>query len=235
MRHGSLFSGIGGFDLAAQWIGWENVFQVEIDRYCQRVLEKNFPNVRRYGNIKGFDGTKYRGTIDAISGGFPCQKFSLSGKGTADLTEWKEMLRVVGEVGPWCVVVENVYGLYVRKGGLVFETVCADLESIGFAVQPFIIPACATGAPHQRDRIWIVAYSDREYSAISEQQWPERQNCPDIRRESEIRHAAYSNGIGLRGALSCQAGWGVMVDFNEHAQRIYLVDPYYKWMHKLRG
>lgn len=160
MRHGSLFSGIGGFDLAAQWMGWENVFQVEIDKFCQKVLEKNFPNVKRYGDIKEFDGSKYRGAIDVLSGGFPCQKFSLSGKGEADLSEWKEMFRVVGQVQPAWVVAENVYGLLVRKNGLAFETVCLDLENAGYEVQPFIIPACAVGAHHKRERLWICAYSE---------------------------------------------------------------------------
>lgn len=80
MRHASLFSGIGGFDLAAQWMGWENVFQVEKDEFCQKVLEKNFQHTKRYGDIKEFDGTKYRGAIDVLTGGFPCQPYSIAGK-----------------------------------------------------------------------------------------------------------------------------------------------------------
>lgn len=160
--HGSLFSGIGGFDLAAQWMGWENVFQVEIDSFCQQVLAKNFPEVERHGDIKTFDGTKYRGAVDIISGGFPCQPFSTAGKrkGTKDDRYlWPEMLRVIREVQPTYVVGENVYGLVNWSGGLVFEQVCADLENKGYQVQPVILPACAVNAPHRRDRVWFVAYS----------------------------------------------------------------------------
>lgn len=163
MRHGSLFTGIGGFDLAAEWMGWENVFQVEIDDFCQKVLTKNFPNVERYKDIKEFDGTKYRGAVDIISGGFPCQPFSQAGKrkGTADNRYlWPEMLRIIGEVQPGWVVGENVRGLTNWNGGLVFDQVQADLEAEGYEVLPFLLPACAVNAPHRRDRIWFVAYSD---------------------------------------------------------------------------
>ncbi|HEY3430486.1 MAG TPA: DNA (cytosine-5-)-methyltransferase [Cyclobacteriaceae bacterium] len=160
MRHLDLFSGVGGFALAARWMGWETIQFVEIDKFCQEVLNKNFPNVPIHGDIKTFDGSKYRGAVDILTGGFPCQKFSLSGKGSADLTEWKEMFRVIGEIQPTVVLVENVYGLLVRKFGMAFETVCADLETSGYEIQSFIIPACAIDAPHKRERIWICAYSE---------------------------------------------------------------------------
>lgn len=159
MRHASLFSGIGGFDLAAQWMGWENVFQVEKDPFCQKVLEKNFPHTKRYGDIKEFDGTKYRGAIDILTGGFPCQPFSTAGsqKGTKDDRHlWPEMLRIIGEVQPTYIVAENVYGILNIERGLVFETVCAQMENSGYDAQPIIIPACAIGAQIRRDRIWFV-------------------------------------------------------------------------------
>jgi DNA (cytosine-5)-methyltransferase 1 len=162
MRHGSLFSGIGGFDLSAQWVGWENVFQVEIDDYCTKVLEKNFPNAKRYRDIREFDGTQYRGTIDVVSGGFPCQPFSQAGqrRGKADERYlWEEMLRAIREIQPTWIVAENVSGLLIMQDGLVFEQVCTDLEKADYEVQPFIIPACAKNAPHRRDRIWIIANS----------------------------------------------------------------------------
>jgi DNA (cytosine-5)-methyltransferase 1 len=162
MNHGSLFSGIGGFDLAADWLGWENVFQVEIEEFCLKVLGKNFPKVKRYKDIKEFDGNEYAGKIDVISGGFPCQPFSVAGKrkGKADdRFLWGEMLRVISEVKPsWCLV-ENVHGIININAGLVFEQVQTDLEDIGYEVQPFVIPACAQNAPHRRDRVWIVAYN----------------------------------------------------------------------------
>lgn len=165
MRHASLFSGIGGFDLAAQWMGWENVFQVEIDQFCQKVLEKNFPNTKRYGDIKQFDGIPYRGTIDILTGGFPCQPFSNAGKrkGTEDNRYlWPEMLRVIREVQPLYIVGENVGGLVNWSDGMVFKQVHSDLEAQGYEVQSFILPACAIGAPHRRDRIWFIAHSSSQ-------------------------------------------------------------------------
>jgi DNA (cytosine-5)-methyltransferase 1 len=160
MTHGSLFSGIGGFDLAAQWCGWTNVFQCENDPFCQRVLKYHFPKTILYEDIKETDFTRHRGTIDVISGGFPCQPFSDAGKrkGTDDDRYlWPEMLRVIHEIQPTWVVAENVNGLLTIEKGLVFERVCADMEAEGYEVQAFIIPACAVGAPHRRERVWIIA------------------------------------------------------------------------------
>jgi DNA-cytosine methyltransferase len=105
---------VGGFDLASQWMGWENVFQVEWDSYCQKVLAKNFPNVKRYEDIRDFDGRKYRGQIDIITGGFPCQPFSVAGKQKGksdDRYLWPEMLRVIREIQPAWIVGENVPGI----------------------------------------------------------------------------------------------------------------------------
>lgn len=161
MKHGSLFSGIGGFDLAAQWMVWENVFQVEKDGFCQKVLAKNFPETKRYGDIKEFDGQPYNGLVDIISGGFPCQPFSIAGnrKGNEDERAlWPEMLRIIRQIEPTYIVAENVPGLLTIDGGMVFEQVCLDLENSGYEVQPFIIPAASKNAPHKRERIWIVAH-----------------------------------------------------------------------------
>jgi len=158
IRHGSLFSGIGGFDLAAQWAGWENVFQVEINKYCTRVLEKNFPNAKRYGDIREFDGTQYRGTIDVVSGGFPCQPFSVAGKRKGkedDRHLWPEMLRVLSEIKPTWIVGENVPGIIKME----LDNVLDDLERIGYEAQTFIIPAASVDARHRRERIWIVAWN----------------------------------------------------------------------------
>lgn len=158
MKHASLFTGIGGFDLAAQWMGWENVFQVEKDKFCQDRLKEDFPNTKKHGDIKEFDGTQYRGTIDIISGGFPCQPFSINGKrkGTNDNRHlWPEMLRVIREIQPVWVVGENVPNIINME----LENVCLDLESIGYKVQPFVIPARSINAVHNRYRVWVVAYS----------------------------------------------------------------------------
>ena len=163
MRHASLFSGIGGFDLAAQWMGWTNVFQVEWDEWCQKILTKNFPNVEKYKDIKEFDGTKYRGLVDIISGGFPCQPFSHAGKRQGEADDrylWPEMLRVIREVKPSFVVGENVAGLVSMENGKTLEGILSDLENEGYQTESFIIPACGVGAWHRRDRIWIVCYSE---------------------------------------------------------------------------
>lgn len=162
MKHLSLFSGIGGFDLASEWMGWENVAVVEKDAFCLQVLKKNFPKTKQYNDIKQFYGAEYAGRVDIITGGFPCQPFSQAGKrkGTDDDRHlWPEMLRVISTIKPTWVVAENVRGLLSISGGLVFEQVCLDLEAIGYEVQPIVIPAVAVNAPHRRDRVWFIAYS----------------------------------------------------------------------------
>jgi DNA (cytosine-5)-methyltransferase 1 len=160
MRHGSLFSGIGGFDLAAEWMGWENVFHCEWMEFPRKVLDYHFPDADSHIDICKTDFTKYANTIDIISGGFPCQPFSLAGKrkGTDDQRYlWGEMLRAIQEIKPRFVIAENVFGITNIDGGLVFQQVCVDLENKGYEVQPFIIPAAAKNAPHRRDRCWFIA------------------------------------------------------------------------------
>jgi len=161
MRHGSLFSGIGGFDLAAEWMGWENVFHCEWMEFPRKVLDYYWPNADSHIDICKTDFKKYANTIDILTGGFPCQPFSTAGKrkGTDDERYlWHEMLRAINEIEPKFVIAENVYGITNIDGGLVFEQVCLDLEACGYEVQPYIIPACAKNAPHRRDRVWFVAY-----------------------------------------------------------------------------
>jgi DNA (cytosine-5)-methyltransferase 1 len=160
VKHGSLFSGIGGFDLAAEWMGWENLFNCEWEEFPRKVLKHHFPNAKQYGDIKEFNAATYAGRIDILTGGFPCQPYSTAGKRKGKEDErhlWPEMLRVVRECSPRWIVGENVRGLVNWNGGLVFEEVCADLEACGYSVQPFILPACAVNAPHRRDRVWFVA------------------------------------------------------------------------------
>tara|TARA_R110000868_G_scaffold336684_1_gene597598 strand:+ start:40 stop:1137 length:1098 start_codon:yes stop_codon:yes gene_type:complete len=160
MRHGSLFSGIGGFDLAAEWMGWENVFHCEWMEFPRKVLDYHFPDADSHIDICKTDFTKYANTIDILTGGFPCQPFSLAGKrkGTDDERYlWGEMLRAIQEIKPRFVIAENVFGITNIDGGLVFQQVCIDLEAQGYEVQPFIIPAAAKNAPHRRDRCWFIA------------------------------------------------------------------------------
>jgi DNA (cytosine-5)-methyltransferase 1 len=161
MKHGSLFSGIGGFDLAAEWMGWENVFHCEWNEFGQRVLKHHFPKALSYADITETDFNVHRGRISVLSGGFPCQPYSSAGKRLGkedDRHLWPEMLRAIREIQPRWVVGENVLGLVNWNGGLVFEEVQADLEAEGYEVQPFILPAASVNAPHRRDRVWFVAY-----------------------------------------------------------------------------
>lgn len=162
LKHASLFSEIGGFDLAAAWMGWENVFQCEKDEWCRKVLAKNFPATKRYADIKEFNSKEYYGTVDVISGGFPCQPFSTAGrrKGeTDDRYLWPEMLRIIGEVKPSFVIGENVAGLLSMENGKTLDKICLDLENEGYQIELFVIPACGVGAWHRRDRVWIIAHA----------------------------------------------------------------------------
>lgn len=161
MKHGSLFSGIGGFDLAAEWMGWGNVFHCEWMEFPRKVLDYHFPQADSLIDICKTDFTKYADKIDVLTGGFPCQPFSHAGKRKGKDDErylWGEMLRAIQEIKPKFVIAENVYGITNIDGGLVFEQVCLDLEGQGYEVQPFIIPACSKNAPHGRDRVWFIAY-----------------------------------------------------------------------------
>ncbi|MDP4201452.1 MAG: DNA cytosine methyltransferase [Bacteroidota bacterium] len=171
MTHASLFSGIGGFDLASEWAGWTNLFNCEIDPFCKTVLKYHFQDAIQYDNIKQTDFTLWRGRVDVLTGGFPCQPFSLAGKrkGTEDERHlWPEMLRAIREISPCWVVGENVFGIINWSKGMVFEQVQADLEAAGYEVQPFVLPACAVNAPHRRDRVWFVARRiDVEYTNSS--------------------------------------------------------------------
>jgi len=164
MKHISLFSGIGGFDLAAQWMGWENVAHCEWNTFGQFNLTNYWPNAKTHTDITTTDFTIYRGVIDILTGGFPCQPYSSAGKrkGKEDNRHlWPEMLRAIREIQPTWIVGENVRGLTNWNGGLVFDEVQADLENEGYEVTPFLLPACAVNAPHRRDRIWFIAYSNK--------------------------------------------------------------------------
>ncbi len=163
MTHGSLFSGIGGFDLAAEWMGWENKFHCEWNEFGQKVLKYYWPESELFTDITKSDFTKYANQIDILTGGFPCQPYSTAGKRLGKQDErhlFPEMLRCIKEVKPRWVIGENVRGLVSWNEGLVFHEVYNDLEREGYEVQSFLIPAASVGAPHQRYRVWFVAYSN---------------------------------------------------------------------------
>jgi DNA (cytosine-5)-methyltransferase 1 len=162
MTHLGLFEGIGGFSLAARWMGWETVAWCEWNDFSQKILKYHFPEAEGFGDITKTDFKKYANRIDILTGGFPCQPYSLAGKRKGKEDErhlWPQMLRAIREIRPTYVVGENVYGLINWSGGLVFDEVQADLEAEGYEVWAYVLPACSVDAPHKRERVWFVAYS----------------------------------------------------------------------------
>ncbi|KKN55718.1 hypothetical protein LCGC14_0579270 [marine sediment metagenome] len=161
MTLGSLFSGIGGFELAATCAGIKPLWSNEIDSFCCKVLRKNFDHEIIEKDIREI-GKHNLKSVDIITGGFPCQPFSQAGKrkGTKDDRYlWSEMLRVIRELKPSYVIGENVAGLLSMENGKTLENILIDLENEGYRTEIFTIPACAIGAWHRRDRIWIIAYN----------------------------------------------------------------------------
>ena len=181
MTHGSLFSGIGGFDLAAEWMGWENKFHCEWNPFGQKVLHHYWPEAEQFTDITKSNFKKYANQIDILTGGFPCQPYSQAGKRKGKEDErhlWPKMLRAIREIQPSWVVGENVFGLINWSEGLVFHEVQTDLEAEGYEVWPYVLPAAAVNAPHRRDRVWFVAYS----------------NSFSNRRKSEQQSDSYKQG-----------------------------------------
>ncbi len=192
MKHLDLFSGIGGFALACKWNEIETIQFVEIDSFCQKVLRKNFPGVPIYDNIKTFqwDGRP----VFLLTGGFPCQPFSVAGKrkGKEDgRALWPEMFRVIKEVKPRWIIGENVAG-FINMG---LDESISDLESEGYEVQTFIIPACAVNAPHRRDRVWIIGHNDEYGNEGKKQKIQNGQQSTITSRTSRI--SCYSERMGF--------------------------------------
>ena len=188
MRHGSLFSGIGGFDLAAEWMGWENVFHCEWNELGKKTLKYYWPKAESFNDITKTDFTKYANKIDILTGGFPCQPYSHAGKRLGKEDErhlWPEMLRAIREIQPRFIVGENVLGIVSWNGGMVFEEVQTDLENEGYEVQTVILPACAVGASHRRERVWFIAYSSSERRDNRGNNRKERHLQDDINRNAE--------------------------------------------------
>lgn len=163
LTHLSLFSGIGGMDLAAELVGFETIAFVEWDKYCQSVLRKHWPKTPLWGDIRNVTVDAVRDVLAGrrlalLSGGYPCQPFSDAGERRGEADDrflWPEMFRLVQGLRPAWVLGENVAG-HVSLG---LDGVLADLESVGYACQPFVIPACAVGAMHRRERTFVVAYT----------------------------------------------------------------------------
>jgi DNA (cytosine-5)-methyltransferase 1 len=202
LTHASLFSGIGGFDLAAEWAGWENIFHCEWNPFGQKVLAHHFPNSKSYNDITKTDFTIHAGTVDVLTGGFPCQPYSSAGKrlGKADERHlFPEMLRAIKEIKPRWVVGENVRGLVSWNEGLVFNEVYADLESEGYEVQSFLIPAAGVNAPHQRYRIWFVAFDSKSERNTKVGEFCKGQNTESIGIRSNDKQKIAFNSNDQRG------------------------------------
>jgi DNA (cytosine-5)-methyltransferase 1 len=171
MKAISLFSGIGGLDLAAQWAGFETVLFCEKDPFCQQVLKKHWPNVPVEEDVRNVSATRLireygirPGTITLLHGGFPCQPFSVAGQRRGaedDRFLWPEMLRVITEIRPRWVCAENVAGIV----SLALDDVLSSLEAADYAARAVIVPACAVGAAHRRDRVFIAAHSNSSASS----------------------------------------------------------------------
>ena len=185
MNHLDLFSGIGGFSLALEKVGFKTIAFCENDPYCRLLLQKHWKGVTIHNDIKKLEAKDISEPVDILTGGFPCQPYSVAGKqkGTDDNRYlWPDMFRIIKEVKPTFVIAENVRGIINIQNGMVFETVCSDLEAEGFEVQSFIIPAAGVGAPHKRERVWIVGYSKYNGSLTSK---IERRNTETSTRTQE--------------------------------------------------
>ena len=232
MTHASVFSGIGGPEVAAVMLGWENLFHCEINPFGRTVLDYWFPNSKSYEDITTTDFSEWRGRVNVLTGGFPCQPFSYAGQRRGaqdDRYLWPYMFRCIDQVQPDWVVAENVAGIltmveqgevsevassadlfdslndirgYRLRETFTLQRICDDLEGHGYAVQPVLIPACAVGAPHRRDRVFIVA---RRVEAVSEDTMHGGQlHRPNEEQRSERneRDAGARGGQRLRGETS---------------------------------
>jgi len=179
-----LFSGIGGFSLGLERAGMTTVAFCEREPYARQVLAKHWPDVPVHDDVRELDGNQYRGTVDVICGGFPCQDISSSGKKEgiqgARSGLWSQYSRIISEVRPRFAIVENVAALLYRG----IDTVLGDLAEIGYDAEWHCVPACAVGGDHRRDRVWIVAY-------------PQGERRGSILEESRLFQAACENSARL--------------------------------------
>lgn len=161
MRVLDLFSGIGGFSLGLERAGMTTIAFCEQDKFCQQVLKKHWPDIPIYDDVRTLDGKQFRGAVDVVCGGFPCQPHSFSGqrKGSADARDvWTDNARIVCEVRPKFYIAENVLGLLSTEAGQYFGRILRDLAKIGYDAEWFNLPGGAFSCQHLRPRVWLVAY-----------------------------------------------------------------------------
>ncbi len=246
--HGSLFSGIGGPEIAAEIMGWKNMFHCEINPFGRKILDYWFPNSKSYEDITKTDFTEWREKINVLTGGFPCQPFSVAGqrKGAEDNRYlWPEMLRAIREIQPDWVVGENVAGILsmVQPGSetalgreeslfgevdrkrilhrqeYVVETVCNDLEREGYSVQPVVIPACAVGAPHRRDRVFFIAH--RADAGVKGMQRKWEDNILSGRTASDTNSHRWRDGKNQQVTIAERKGTADIGTFREDGASSY--------------
>lgn len=205
--HFDICAGIGGFALAAAWAGFQTVGFSEIEPFCSKVLKEYWPEVPNYGDLRRLDGRQFRGRIDVLCGGIPCQPASCAGKRAGpkdDRWLWPDALRFLGEALPAFAVFENPLGLLALEGGLVFEALLDQMEGHGYEVcPPIVVPACGVQADYFRYRVFVVAASGRkcgEWREIeqepfgdNEAQW--RQKTSDLKRRGQDASLAGSEGL----------------------------------------
>ena len=223
MNHASLFSGIGGAEVAASMMGWQNLFHCEIQEFPRKVLQYWFPNSESYEDINKTDFTKWHDKVAVLTGGSPCQHVSIGRRrnGADDNGQPRpQMPRAIRQIHPTWVVGENVNGiktmvescqvtqmgrtdylfeenyLYREESRFTLDKICADLEAEGYSVQPIVIPACAIGAPHRRDRVWIVAHRS-DPRAERKQEGQDRPQ-PRSRRHGSGTTPSYAHGTRQR-------------------------------------
>lgn len=250
ITHASLFSGIGGAEIAAAWLGWENLFHCDINEFGRKVLGYWFPQSKEYNDIKTTDFTEWRGRVGILTAGFPCQPFSLAGKRKGaddDRYLWPETLRAINEIRPAWFVGENVFGiasmvlpgeevdmgrtddlfdegnLYRTERRFVLDRICRDIEDAGYTVQPVVIPACAVGAPHRRDRVWFVARRKDDGTFADTEGYGSRgvagtQGGAVGRQDTELDAEPIVNGEPLQGRREepsgCESGEARTADFS---------------------
>jgi len=238
-----LCSGCAGLALGLQRAGWRSVCYVENDRYCQRLLQARMQDgslntAPIWDDLRVFDGRPWRGCVDLVSAGFPCQPVSCAGKrkGAADERWlWPGVVRVVREVGPRYVLLENVPGLLIRGYG--FGDVLGELAALGYDAEWQCLPAAAFGAPHLRYRVFVIAYAaGRREERLPEGPRRDREGAPDAHRPRQARPASHANGArrgqwadqsqpesGSRGPAN--AGVGREDASYSQEQRLPLGDP----------